>query len=161
MLLIEVPEAIQRFGNWYNDTAGVPTAVTALHLVGLLGAGGLAIAADRAMLGTRTDDAGARATTLATVHATHRFVIGGLVLIASSGVAMALADLETFLASPAFWVKMGLVAALLANGTVMLRAERRAGDDVRSWGALRTTAAISLALWFALVVAGVVLVNSA
>ena len=54
---------------------------------------------------------------------------------------MLAADLETFLYSRVFWIKMGLIALLLVNGAVLTSAERRASrGDADAWGRLRITA---------------------
>lgn len=160
-MLIEVPAAVEAFGAWFNDAPGVPAGTTFVHLAGLLWSGGLAVSADRTMLRTPLADAPARAATLATVRATHRAVVTGLVAVGASGLAMAAADAETYLGSTLFWIKMALVATLAANGVVMLRTEARAAGDVRAWARLRLTAGISLACWFVLVLLGVLLVESA
>lgn len=155
-MLIDVPAPLQAYGAWFSDTPGVPTATTVVHLVAMLWSGGLAIAADRAMLRARADDAGARTAVVREVEGTHRAVIAGLAAVALSGVAMTLSELETFLASPAFWVKMGLVAVLLGNGVAMRRVEGRAVGDVRAFARLRRHGLVSLACWLLLVVAGIV-----
>jgi hypothetical protein len=82
-----------------------------------------------------------------------------------SGVALLAADLETYFDSRIFWIKMGLIAVLLANGAVMNRTERAlraagGGADVQ-WRRLRTIAITSLALWLTITLAGVALLNLA
>ena len=72
-----------------------------------------------------------------------------------------LADLDAYLVSPAFWIKMALVAALLVNGG-------GAADPAAS--AQRVTprriercaiaARVSLVLWFVTTLAGAVLPNA-
>ncbi|MBL0178373.1 MAG: hypothetical protein IPP98_04500 [Gemmatimonadetes bacterium] len=87
----------------------------------------------------------------------------GLAALFASGVALAASDVETFSASPAFLVKLALVALLSVNGLVMLRAERllrRDPTDAR-WGTLRRVSWFSLMLWISTAVVGVVLVNAA
>jgi hypothetical protein len=58
-----------------------------------------------------------------------------------SGLLMMAADLDTFLPSWVFWVKMALVAALLVNGATMRGLERRLsqpGDEREDqWHRLR------------------------
>jgi hypothetical protein len=85
-----------------------------------------------------------------------------------SGVALAAADVETFAASPIFWLKLGVVALLLLNGAVLARTERtlrRMEPDepgrARLWHRLRLATYLSVGLWTGTVVIGTVLVNAA
>jgi hypothetical protein len=56
---------------------------------------------------------------------------------------------------------MSLVVLLLANGRVMQRAERLASTlPVSAWKQLKATSIISLALWFAIVLASTILASS-
>jgi len=64
-----------------------------------------------------------------------------------------------------FWLKMGLIVALLGNGAVMTRVERTlagaSGGSADQWRRLRGIALTSLVLWLAITFAGVVLTNIA
>jgi hypothetical protein len=97
------------------------------------------------------------------LHAVHRWVITGLVVVVVSGLALLAADIETFFGSWIFWTKMALVALLLLNGLGMLRAEvsleKDAGQASPAWGALRRGSIVSLALWFIITALGVAIVN--
>jgi hypothetical protein len=94
----------------------------------------------------------------------------GLSVIFASGLLLALADVKTFGPSPVYWTKMSLVALLLVNGTLLQRTEQklRAGSLLtqssaprqRLWSRLRFAAAASMALWTAIVLAGVILVET-
>jgi len=156
----------------YADSRTVETTVTFVHLSALLFGGGLAIAADRRTL--RLDpERGPLAALLAELGGVHRPVVIALGVLFLSGLAMAAADLETFLASPVFGAKLLLVALLVANGGLLLRTERGltalvgSGDAPltsparRLWRRLRLTARLSQVLWVALVLAGTLLVNAA
>ncbi len=77
---------------------------------------------------TRTSSA-PRATQLLLLKRTHRIVALGLVALAISGLLLFGADVQTFLYSRIFWLKMGLLVLLLCNG--VLRAARRAPGDPR------------------------------
>jgi cytochrome b subunit of formate dehydrogenase len=91
---------------------------------------------------------------------THRLVIATLFLVALSGLLMFTADVSTFLYSRVFWIKMGLVALLVVNGTLLWNAERHARrGDVAAWKTLRFTALASVALWLLATLAGVALTN--
>jgi hypothetical protein len=70
------------------------------------------------------------------------------------------ADVDTFLTSTVFWIKMGLMLLLMANGAILLRAERQVHHgDQTAWTRLTFTATASLALWFLTTLAGTALPN--
>jgi len=50
-------------------------------------------------------------------------VLVGLAALFVSGVLMAAADLDTFLPSPVFWLKLALATCLLINGAVLMRTD--------------------------------------
>jgi hypothetical protein len=151
---------VSQWAALYSAHAVLRTAVIFAHIGALVGAGGCAIAADRAtLLASRSHEAEQRAHVEA-IAGTHRVVIAGLVIIVISGLLMLAADLDTFLSSRVFWIKMGLILLLLINGLVLTAAERRAGSgDQQAWGRLRATAVVSLGLWFLITFAGVGLTN--
>lgn len=131
-------------------------------LVAWVGAGGLAIASDRAILRSSGGQVARRQVRLEDLADTHRPVLIALSLVFASGLLFFLADLDTFLTSWVFWLKMGLVAMLMANGLLLLRAERAVARDpnsAASWRGLRRRAATSLLLWLAITLAGTTLVN--
>lgn len=148
----------------YNDAPLLQSAVTFVHFAGLLLGGGFAIAADAATFrGARATEP-ERARLAAELHATHRPVLLGLGATFVSGVLMFAADLEELGTAPVFWIKMALVALLLANGALMARTEgalrgARLPADV-AWPRLRRTAAASFALWFVTLLAGTLLVST-
>jgi len=78
-----------------------------------------------------------------------------------SGVLLAASDVETFLPSIWFWVKITLVVALLVNGAILTATERKLGRELADadWGRLRTLAWASIVLWTATAVVGIVLSN--
>jgi hypothetical protein len=148
-----------------SRSLAVSTTVTTLHIVSLLLSGGLAIAADRTTLRVLRKPMAERATALAELSAVHRPVLLALALLMASGLLLAAADVEAFAGSPLFWIKMALVALLLANGAGLHRAERRlaaAGeglDPVRTWHGAGRRARVSLALWLVVAVLGTVLTS--
>jgi uncharacterized membrane protein len=101
----------------------------------------------------------ARLAELAGPRGSHRTVAAGLALIAVSGVLLFAADLDTYLYSRVFWIKMGLTALLVANGGLLLSAERRATKGNDTWPALRRTTMASLTLWLLTTLTGVALPN--
>jgi hypothetical protein len=133
-----------------------------LHVGGLLGGGGCAIAADLwTMRLTRgTVEPAVRAAHFDVLHSVHRAVVIGLAAVTVSGLLLVLADVDTFLYSKVFWCKMALVVALCGNGALLVRSEDRAqngaADALRR---LRSSSAMSLALWFVTTFLGTVLPN--
>ena len=169
-VLQTVETAAKPWSSLYSDSTAVASTVTFFHLGGLLFAGGLAIASDRATFrafrGTDED----RNRLLVDLGNSHSWVLAGLSVIFVSGLLLALSDVKTFGYSPIYWTKMSLVVLLLLNGSVLQRTEQklRAGSLLtqstaprqRLWSRLRFAAATSMALWTAIVLAGVILVNA-
>lgn len=154
------------FAPWqslYGDSALLSITVTALHLIGMLIGGGLALAADRTTLRIWHQEPGERERHLGELNAIHRPVLIALALLFITGLAMVAADVATFLVSPVLWVKLTLVALLVVNGVVLERTETalRRGDGSSSWERLRLAAFCSIGLWMATLTAGVVLLNTA
>jgi hypothetical protein len=148
----------------YSDSKAVSSAVVFLHLVPLLLAGGAAITADRATIRAARGGAGDRTRQLGDLARVHAVVLAGLALSFASGVLLFLADVDEFLGSPVFWVKLGFVGLLLLNGFMMTRTEKAlasGGDQTALWARLRTISVLSLILWTATTLVGVVLTNYA
>lgn len=151
----------------YSDSVALSTGVTAIHLLAMLFGGGLAIAADRTTLLLKGENIEQRRQHLIDVNALHRPVLIALTISFITGVAMLTSDLKTFIASPALWVKLVLVALLLVNGVLLqstetaLRRSTDGGISARLWSRLRFNAISSLVLWSATLVAGITLVNVA
>jgi hypothetical protein len=158
--------ALEPWKSLFSDSKAVASVVTGVHLIGLLFGGGLAVAADRMTLRALKRAPADRAAALAEMHAVHRPVLIALVLLFASGVALATADIENFLSSPYFYIKLTCVTLLLANGAVLERTERalRRGsthaDAGTLWRRLQATSRLSLFLWTCTVVAGTVLANA-
>jgi uncharacterized membrane protein len=155
------------FGHWidvwtslYSNSAALRTGLGFAHVAGLLAGGGSAIAADRATLTAWRQNAGSRLTQARAFHGTHRMVVAGLIVVSVSGLLLLGADLETYLYSTVFWIKMGCVALLLVNGGLLVGAGRRAqAGDERAWLRLRYGAMASLTLWFLTTLLGAALPN--
>lgn len=144
----------------FSHSKAVSAGVLFLHLAPLVFAAGAAFTADRATLRAAKAGAADRARQLEEIAATHRIVLGGLALSFVSGVLQFLSDVETFLGSVFFWIKLGLVGLLLLNGFFMTRTEKQltaSGDSVVLWARMRTIALLSAVLWLATTLAGVVL----
>jgi hypothetical protein len=166
-----LPQLIHLLRPWqhaYNNSTSLETTVTSVHLAAMLFGGGFAVAADRATLRLPAHDEAEAARHLSELHAIHRPVLLALAVLFASGVALAASDIKTYATTPVFYLKLGLVALLLANGGVLTRVEARLmraareGDGARAptfWRLLRASSWCSLALWTATLVVGVALVN--
>lgn len=147
----------------YSHSKVLTTVVQFLHVAPIVVGGGLAIGLDRSTLRLKHDEPGARSRHLSELGTSHRLVLAALTLSLLSGLALLAADLETFFGSWVFWLKMGLVVLLLANGAIMTRTEaalRTAVGNVDAhWRRMRTIALTSLALWLIITLAGVALTN--
>jgi hypothetical protein len=167
------------FAPWqalYGDSKWLPIAMTSLHLLAMLIGGGLAIAVDRNTLRFckhPPDDCDKHVREMAK---SHRPIVIAMWVMLLTGIAMSASDIETFAVSPVYWVKLGHVALLVLNGGALLKAERAvrvagiAEDNpdrpglqrqARVWTTLRVTAVMSLLLWSATLIVGVMLVNVA
>ena len=169
MIIEQMAHVFAPWHKLYGDSKIIPALTEAAHILSLLFGGGLAIAADRATLRARLRGDASRASQLSELHDVHRPVLFALCGSFISGVALAGADVEVFAASPAFWVKMGLVTLLLLNGALLARTEtllrtlaaQSPSRAERLWNRLRLSAILSLMLWSATLIAGTVLVNVA
>ena len=151
---------VHRWAALYGDRTGVSTTVTYFHLAGVLVAGGFAVVTDRASLRLPQTDGPEQVRQLDEIASVHRWVLGGLALTLVTGLLMLLSDLDTYLHSAVFWTKMGLIAMLLGNGYVRLRSETALRAGLEAWRRFRWTSIASLALWFAVLLAGTMLMSS-
>ncbi len=159
-----VPEVAVRltepWASLYHDSPALQTVVLFLHLAGVVVGGGFALATDRATVQVARSVHSDRTRQLSEIQAIHRPVLVALAITFVSGALMFAADLETFAGSAVFWIKMGLIALLLANGYAMTRAETALRDSPDgAWDRLRTVSIASSVLWLSLVLAGTWLSN--
>jgi uncharacterized membrane protein len=163
------PEVLTRlaepWAHFYGHSKTASTIVTFLHIAPIVVGGGIAIALDRASLRLDASDEPARARHLRELGSVHPIVLWSLVVLLLSGLAMLAADLDTFLGSWVFWLKMALIVALLANGARLTRLERAlagpAGAAADQWRRLRGISITSLALWLIITLLGVILTSVA
>jgi hypothetical protein len=151
---------IESWVSLYANHAALRTGIEFMHIGGLVAGGGCAIAADLATITAVRDGPVARTTQLHLLKQTHVIVVLGLAALAVSGLLLFGADVQTFLYSRMFWLKMGLMVLLLVNGLLLLRVEgqvRRGEPD--AWARLHYTAVASLVLWFLTTLAGAALPN--
>jgi hypothetical protein len=152
----------------FSHSSLISGTVVGLHIMALVIGGGLALAADRMTLRVDAGDAAARRMQLREVRSVHTIVLGGVVVLFASGVALAAADVETFLPSPIFWTKLVLSVLLVVNGALLTRSEqvfdvdgRSSELDDRLWTRVRLLSMSSVFLWVATAVVGIVLSNAA
>ena len=130
------------------------------HLAPLIAGGGVAFAADLGTLRAFRQGAAERTRQVTELAGTHRLVLFGLTLSFVSGILLFLSDVETFMGSIYFWIKLACVGLLLVNGFVLTRVEAalaRTPADDRLWGRLRTLAILSATMWIVTTLVGVVL----
>lgn len=155
--------ALEPWAALYGEQTLLATAILGAHLLALFVGGGVAIAADRALLRLPADaPAEARGRLLAELAETHPLVIRMLGVAVATGALMAAADVATYATSRVYWAKMATFALLLVNGVALRRAEGAAGAAEgadAAWGALRGAARRSVLGWGALVLLGVLLTN--
>jgi len=150
---------------WGNSVV-LSTGVLFVHLAALVLGAGLALAADRNTLRSWRAGPDERARQLAELAGTHRLVQGALGALFGSGVLLFLSDVEEYGSSRVFWVKMGLVTLLLANGYAMTRTEAALrGTDAQHpllealWRRMRAHSVTSAALWLVTLLAGTILAS--
>jgi hypothetical protein len=171
--MIDIHALARPFESWnalYSHSTVLSTTVTTLHVGAMFLGGGLAIAADRTTLRVTAGHPDERAHQLAELSDIHRPVMIAIVVLFVTGIAMTLADLENFLTSPVFWIKITFVTLLLVNGALLQRSEstlrRTSHDDVSAvtptrWRRLRRFSVLSVTLWIATFLAGSILTNAA
>jgi hypothetical protein len=155
-----LPHLVGWWAALYGGSAVLRTLVSFVHVAGLVGGGGAAIAADRATLVATRKGVAARREQIAGIHDTHRVVVAGLAAVLASGVLLFAADVDTYAPSRLFWIKMAMVAALMVNGAILVRVGRGGRPlDERTRRTMRRTAVISLLLWLLTTLAGAGLPN--
>ena len=177
-VLLSIPDVgqidafVEPWRRVFSHSPLLSTVVLFGHLAGLLAAGGLTVASDRATLRLDpTDDVERRRhlADLARLQAPMWSMLGIALL---SGALLFFADVEAFAASRIFWTKMALVALLVANGVftarldTALQRDARSGSgfarspgDLRRWRRRRVGAMASAVLWFGLVLVGTALAS--
>lgn len=163
----------QPWADYYAESAWLPTAVIAMHVLALFVGGGIALGADRRVIQSTPGRSEAYLAAAADLSATHSIVIGALVLTNLSGLALFTSDVGTFWGSRVFWAKMATLVVLILNGVRMRSTEARllanarntvemavAGPELTGpYETLRTHAWVSVLGWCVMVVLGVVVAN--
>jgi hypothetical protein len=160
MMIAAFRDLATTWGSFYSNHAAMRTLIAFAHVGGLVVSGGASMMADREILSAYRRREQGGSVVLDTVRKTHRVVLAGLTVVIASGVLLFAADLDTYLWSKMFWIKMALVVALMINGAVLTRAGRQApSQHDHSWETLHWTAIASLSLWFLTTFIGTALPN--
>lgn len=143
------------WSKYYGDHQFVSLTIRYFHIAATVVGGGKAIALDGEVLKAMRGGPGDRRNVLASIESAHRTIVGMLVVLTATGALMAMADLDTFLGSTLFWVKIASFVALLGNGGVLVAAESAARrSDAFVWKRLMVVSITSLALWLVTVFIG-------
>ena len=155
-----IKELLDSWSSIYSNHAALRTGIEFMHIGGLVAGGGCAITADLATIAAARTRSATLVAQLQLLKRTHVIVILGLAALVVSGVLLFAADVDTFLSSRIFWLKMGLMVVLLANGVLLVRSERDATRaEAHAWTRLHFIATVSLVLWFLTTLAGAALPN--
>jgi len=155
-----IANAAEPWAKIFSHSKPVSAGTLFFHLAPLIAGGGVAFAADIGTLRAFRRGSAERARQVTELTGTHRWVLFGLTLSFVSGILLFLSDVETFMGSIFFWIKLACVALLLINGFVLTRVEAaltRTPDDERQWSRLRTVAILSATMWIVTTLVGVVL----
>ena len=153
-----MPHLLALWAHFSRHTVWLSVMLTYLHLAGILVGGGLAVATDRASLRLSRATASDWPQELTRLASVHRWVLAGLALIFASGLLMMLTAFETYATSAVFWTKMGLIALLLGNGYLRMRAETALHTGrATAWRRFRHTSVASLVLWLVILLTGTLL----
>ncbi len=153
--------------SWWNGYYGnhqlVSVSIRFLHLAGLLLGGGTGLFADRRVLRAARTGSDTPEAVLEFLAQTHVQVIAGIMVVGLTGTLMFAADTATFLVSRVFWVKMGVVALLVANGSGILLLERKAArrGAAAVWPQLIVVSSVSAILWLTALFMGTLLTVAA
>lgn len=163
-IVSSLASAMEPWNALYSKSKAISGAVTFLHVGSLVVGGGLAIASDRAALRARNASHDDRVRVVREFASVHAPVLVALGVMFVSGLAMALADVDTFFTSALFYTKMGFVVLLLANGYLVKTTDDRLARDPapggKLWGRLTAGAYASITLWLTTTLLGVFVVGS-
>ncbi len=166
MSVIEtVVELAKPWADLYGHSKPVSTAVTFVHIAGIMVGGGFAMASDRAALRAMKGTDDDRRRVLVDFSSIHRPVLIALTLVVISGVLLMLSDAGTFLASPVYYLKIGSFVLLMANGLLVQKTEQALAKNPSTgnplWNRFAFGARASLTLWLWTALVGVALTSAA
>ncbi|HKP14754.1 MAG TPA: hypothetical protein VJT85_01755 [Gemmatimonadaceae bacterium] len=165
----QIDAFVEPWRRLYSQSPLLSTVILFGHLGGLLAAGGLAVAAERATLRLDPNDDSERRRHLADLERLRLPVWSAFGVAVVSGALLFLADVEAFATSPIFWTKMSLVGLLIGTTCVTTRLDtalrrddgmsRGSEDHERRWRRRRAGAIVTAVLWFGLVLVGAALAS--
>lgn len=164
--MVVLDEVVRLAAPWhhlFDHSRPVEMATVGTHVLSMLVAGGLAIAHDRGTLRSSAFSDAIRSHHLGELRAVHRPVIIALAVTMASGVALFASDVETYAFSATLWIKLGLIALLLANALLMQSSERTlnvspaGGAAALAWSRIRVSSIVSMSLWASIVLISIVL----
>jgi hypothetical protein len=148
----------------YSHSAPVEMSVVGTHVLSMLVAGGLAIAYDRGNLRAGQWGPAIREHHFAELHAAHRTVVIALAICVLSGVALFASDVNAYVASVPFWIKMALIVLLFGNALLMTATEgslrAASGAATAALARIRASSIASALLWSAILLVSIVLSRS-
>jgi hypothetical protein len=157
---LTVAHLTSNWAAWYANSAVVRTTVGFAHIGGLVASAGPALVMDRTVLRASRADEQTRARAAVALTASHRWILPALAVVLISGFLLLGADLDTYLESRLFWIKMAGVLLLAINGAVIKRTTPVSGTgNERAWRTLRAAAFISIASWTVITLLGAALPN--
>lgn len=161
-LASQLARLAQPWATYYADHGWLQTTLLFAHLAAIFLGGGFAMATDRdTFIAVRAARLSGQIRHLGRLRTIHKPVVLGLVLALGSGFLLFATDIEHFSSSAVFWIKMALLAALLANGYLLKRTEETLNtgrqDSPQLWGRLWKISAASMALWLAVILMGTLL----
>ena len=172
--LLSIPDVgqidafVEPWRRLYAQSPLLSTVILFGHLGGLLAAGGLAVAAERATLHLDPRDDSERRRHLADLERLRLPVWSAFGVAVVSGALLFFADVEAFATSPIFWTKMSLVGLLVGTtcvttrlDTALRRDDGTSGGEAheRRWRRRRAAAIVTALLWFGLVLVGAALAS--
>jgi hypothetical protein len=159
--MMPIRELVDTWASMYANSAVLRSGVGFMHVGALLAGGGSAVAADLGALRAIRHDRPRLQGELYRVREVHRLVIMSLAVVVLSGVLLMAADLDAYLSSTAFWVKMAFVVGLVINGAWLVRTTARAAyGDLQAVKRVPLVSLVSLSLWFLTTLLGAVLPNA-
>lgn len=156
--MVPVRELIDTWSSVYSNSPALRSAIGFAHVGGLLTGGGCAIAADLATMRAMRRGSEAVAHEATRLHDVHRVVIASLAAVVASGLLLMCADIDAYLVSTTFWIKMAAVVALAINGAWLMRAGDRAANHGQVHH-LQFASVASLLLWTGTTLLGATLPN--
>jgi hypothetical protein len=154
-----ISEAIHTWAAYYDDHRTISVLIRFVHLAAIVFGAGSALVLDQRVLRAAWKFPSGRDEVVASLRSEHPKIITCVAILGFTGILMTAADSATFVSSKLFWFKMALIAALIANGGLMMKAERgmgRLGGTV-GWTRIAVASAISGLLWLAILYVGTLL----